>query len=1577
MSKSKKLQKSASLLSVVTTLAPVFMSVATIGSTPVIAADDTTSKTTVKTTDSKDATTGSGTNSTTGTTTTSNGSFSDLLGGNSGSSSSTQAKTNSDTADTTTTGTSTSGTQLSNMMSTSDIQANPGLSSSTLEQYVKDHPSYTPGVTRKGDGYTITDLPVQAANSRATLSINAGPALNIVDTWANFSSHPNVYWFKVNGQTSFCIEHGVGAGSIETGSLTNPIGEGAGIGDIHGLTQEKLAHIVDMIRFGYSWAAAHPAGQSVQAWYGYTQLKIWDILGVAYNGSAWVDTHLTGISGGWSMTNYNNYTGTMQDRANKYHLMPMYANKTFTVNQKPAAGADTGSNPVKFTDSSPFGITQYNNWGEPGPSTWLDSSQTSIDSSHLVDATYSLNRTTGDLSFTATGKNPSGYITFNRNAQAEGPSLFRSAGVQAQIVGYQAMGTSFRVDLKNVPTTSRTKVQIDKETADGKKLAGAKFEVKNAAGTVVATLTTDNNGYAISDYLNQGKYTVTEVSAPDPYLKDNNVQNVTLTDGDPTHVLKFVDTKAQGKILIKKVDAESNTTTPQSDGKLDGAQFQIINTQGQVVQTITVQNNQATSSELPLGKYTIHESTAGEGYHLTKGSDQTVELKYANDTTPVVISDNTFKNNIDKGYLELTKKLDSVGGADAKTPGTEGTTNNGDKGADKERNLAGIQFKVKLLSGKTFEYNGKQESEITLTTDKDGHVKSDLLPYGRYSVDEVLPPEFQALQDPSFNQHKEIVIGGGNQTVTDPQPTTLSYTITNRSTVKDASITKVDSETNKPVLTADAVFRIKNLATGDYYTEDGNDKFKTDSNGVIHLGKQIADNSTRDASGNVVRHGYQLEEFQAPTGYKNNPTPIHFDVTDAKSNGTGATTGEQNIEVTANDEVQKAKVKIQKTGNFITGTEDAVDKTTGLKYKKFKVENKPLAGVTFQLYAAEPVKIGKYDIAKDGAVGKPVVTDASGEVLIEGIPTGKYYWKEVSAPDGYTFDKDKRYEADAPYDAALAAQNKDLPTVTTSVGNNLQDLKLQLKKSGQELADYVNKPYGFTTKDVPVAGAVFGIYTDADIKDAAGKVITPKDTLVSVTQTEKDGLATVEDKFPQGKFYAKELKTPDDSRYLLDNGKYDFTFDATTADVTKNLFIYKDGVAEDKADSTKHAIENHLATNRFQIKKLTETADYTKDGVTYKVGQNAVAAGATFELRDSKGTLAQTLVVGDDQTATSNALPIGDYTLRETKTPNSEYRLDDNVYKVSLKKDKVTITAPSGKAIQQGSVDVAKATEPAKTDTDTKGAATGATGSLAKAMESGTAANAAATQTTSQDSLIVPNPVVGKNVIISANSKDAPKAADVIANWKTIFGVSDADNITKALFSPNDGGSQQTWDSLTKLGAKLITSTTDLTKAGHYVVLLQDKTGQATPVELWVQGQTAGATQTIGQFSLSNYMKKGDLDFTKRDVSTGDILPGAKINIKGGHVDITFISSKNGNRFTLPEGSYTFTEIAPPDGYEITPEVGTFTIKDGKITKATLHDKRKVLPKTGNDFAKISGVMVIVLIGSTAVLYMTNRKRKA
>ncbi|WP_422110291.1 SpaA isopeptide-forming pilin-related protein [Clostridium perfringens] len=102
----------------------------------------------------------------------------------------------------------------------------------------------------------------------------------------------------------------------------------------------------------------------------------------------------------------------------------------------------------------------------------------------------------------------------------------------------------------------------------------------------------------------------------------------------------------------------------------------------------------------------------------------------------------------------------------------------------------------------------------------------------------------------------------------------------------------------------------------------------------------------------------------------------------------------------------------------------------------------------------------------------------------------------------------------------------------------------------------------------------------------------------------------------------------------------------------------------------------------------------------------------------------------------------------------------------------------------------------------------------------------------------------------------------------------------------------------------------------------------------------------LEKIDVANTVKTGELDFTKTDVTTGDTIDGAKVKITGlepqnKHINIEFTSSKEGNKFTLPEGKYTFEETLAPEGYRINKEVGTFEIKDGQITKANLKDERK------------------------------------
>ena len=97
--------------------------------------------------------------------------------------------------------------------------------------------------------------------------------------------------------------------------------------------------------------------------------------------------------------------------------------------------------------------------------------------------------------------------------------------------------------------------------------------------------------------------------------------------------------------------------------------------------------------------------------------------------------------------------------------------------------------------------------------------------------------------------------------------------------------------------------------------------------------------------------------------------------------------------------------------------------------------------------------------------------------------------------------------------------------------------------------------------------------------------------------------------------------------------------------------------------------------------------------------------------------------------------------------------------------------------------------------------------------------------------------------------------------------------------------------------------------------------------------------------TVENKVQTGDVDFTKTDVTTGENIEGAKIEIVGleehnKHIKFEFDSSLEGNKFKLPVGKYQFKEIQAPNGYELSTEVGTFEIKSGEITKANLKNTR-------------------------------------
>ena len=98
-----------------------------------------------------------------------------------------------------------------------------------------------------------------------------------------------------------------------------------------------------------------------------------------------------------------------------------------------------------------------------------------------------------------------------------------------------------KVTLKNTAKKVVVNItKVDQET--NAPLAGAVLVVKNSAGTEIARFTTTTDTYVLTDIAN-GTYTVEEVSAPEGYIKSNEIITFTVDDSHLAHQITFVNAK--------------------------------------------------------------------------------------------------------------------------------------------------------------------------------------------------------------------------------------------------------------------------------------------------------------------------------------------------------------------------------------------------------------------------------------------------------------------------------------------------------------------------------------------------------------------------------------------------------------------------------------------------------------------------------------------------------------------------------------------------------------------------------------------------------------------------------------------------------------------------------------------------------------------------------------------------------------------------------------------------------------------------------------------------------------------------
>lgn len=275
-------------------------------------------------------------------------------------------------------------------------------------------------------------------------------------------------------------------------------------------------------------------------------------------------------------------------------------------------------------------------------------------------------------------------------------------------------GKTYKFLINNSNFESYVKVvKLDAETGKQIPYAGAGFEIYDSEGhrvsmqftypevTEIHTFYTNSEGYLITpETLPYGEYTLVEVEAPYEYVLDStpilftiSQENSSTDTGETVVKVKAQDMPQKGVIEIGKtgevftstgmlgggyVDENGNEVTfpvtyqpLYETQELPGTVFQIYAAedivtgdgtlrvyQGELVDEITTdETGYAKSKELYLGKYTVVEKAASNGFY-NANEQYDVELTYAGQTVSVTSTELNLFNERQKVTVSLSKELE-------------------------------------------------------------------------------------------------------------------------------------------------------------------------------------------------------------------------------------------------------------------------------------------------------------------------------------------------------------------------------------------------------------------------------------------------------------------------------------------------------------------------------------------------------------------------------------------------------------------------------------------------------------------------------------------------------------------------------------------------------------------------------------------------------------------------------------------------------------------------------------------------------------------------------------------------------
>ena len=219
------------------------------------------------------------------------------------------------------------------------------------------------------------------------------------------------------------------------------------------------------------------------------------------------------------------------------------------------------------------------------------------------------------------------------------------------------------ITLTNTYTNGK-EVTFSKEDVAGNELPGATMSISVKNGEEVSRWVSTSEKNVVT--LAPGNYTLTELTAPDGYLKAQSIDFTLDAEGKVTvnrnlvSEVVMVDEYASHDVIISKVDAANNK-------ELAGAVLKVTDKEGNEVDKWTSEEGKNHTVTVKPGTYTFTEVSAPKGYELAESITFNVDLNGkvtidGKEVTAVVMKDAKKPTNVQTGVHTNVGGFGALGG---------------------------------------------------------------------------------------------------------------------------------------------------------------------------------------------------------------------------------------------------------------------------------------------------------------------------------------------------------------------------------------------------------------------------------------------------------------------------------------------------------------------------------------------------------------------------------------------------------------------------------------------------------------------------------------------------------------------------------------------------------------------------------------------------------------------------------------------------------------------------------------------------------------------------------------------------